>query len=113
MKTQYPTHSALTRLMLQLLAGQWLRRRIGGGKFCRLAPLLLLALIILGACTTDPTYPDTYDTRSVADSTAGDGITIVVDTVWDGERHYTFDNNDSVHLVIPDSVPTGDAGNAA
>ena len=81
MKTQYPTHGALTRLLLQLLAG--------------------------------PTYPDTYGTRSVADSTAADGITIVVDTAWDGERHYTFDDNDSVHLVIPDSVPTGDAGNAA
>lgn len=114
MNTRIPTRSATLRLLLQLVAGHWLRRRIGGGKFCRLAPLLLLAFVTLGACTTDPTDPETSATRAAADSTDAAGspaASFTVDPDWDGINEYDFDGNPVI--TIPDSVPEGDAGDAA
>ena len=86
----------------------------GGGKNY-LLPLLFLALTTLGACTTDPDSPESYDTRSAADSTQaaeGPGIIINVDTTWADTLRHNFDR-DTLHIEIPDSVPVGDAGNAA
>jgi len=88
--------------------------RLQGGKNY-LLPLLFLALTILGACTTDPDSPESYDTRTAADSTqAADtsGMSLTVDTTWADTLHHNFDN-DSLRFELPDSVPLGDAGNAA
>ena len=108
----YPRHSVHARLLTQLIVRQWLTLLIGGGKYF-LTPLLFLALTILGACTTDPDSPESYDTRTAADSTqAADtsGIIINVDTTWADTIDY---NPDGATFNIPDSVPLGDAGNAA
>ena len=108
----YPRHSTGARLLTQFIVRQWLIPLTGGGKNY-LLPLLFLALTTLGACTTDPDSPESYDTRSAADSTqAADtsGIIINVDTTWADTIDY---NPDGATFNIPDSVPVGDAGNAA
>ena len=108
----YPRHSTYVRLLAQLTMRQWLTPLIGGGKYF-LPPLLFLALTILGACTTDPDSPESYDTRTAADSTQAAeaaGIIINVDTTWADTIDY---NPDGATFNIPDSVPLGDAGNAA
>ena len=109
---KYPRHSAGARLLTQLIVRQCLTPLTGGGKLF-LLPLLFLALTILGACTTDPDSPESYDTRSAADSTQAAeaaGIIINVDTTWADTIDY---NPDGATFTIPDSVPLGDAGNAA
>ena len=108
----YPRHSTHARLLTQLIVRQWLTPLTGGGKNY-LLPLLFLALTILGACTTDPDSPESYDTRTAADSTqAADtsGMSLTVDTTWADTIDY---NPDGATFNIPDSVPVGDAGNAA
>ena len=92
MKHNPTTHSPHLRQLLQLIVNQWLTRRIGGGKFCCSPLLLLLPLLTtLGACTTDPVDPETYDTRTVTDSTnAAGSITVVVDTAWAGEIYQYY-----------------------
>ena len=108
----YPRHSTYVRLLAQLAVHQWLIPSIGGGKYF-LQPLLFLALTILGACTTDPVESNPYDTRTATDSTqAGGSPGMVVDTTWADTLHHNFDN-DSLRFELPDSVPLGDAGNAA
>ena len=108
----YPRHSVHARLLTQLIVRQWLTPLIGGGKNY-LLPLLFLALTILGACTTDPVSPETYDTRTATDSTqAGGSPGMVVDTTWADTLRHHFDG-DSLRFELPDSVPEGDAGNAA
>jgi len=61
----------------------------------------------------DPT--DSFDTRTLTDSTqaaGGDGATVDVDTTWAGTIDVNFDELPP-SFVIPDSIPVGDAGEAA
>jgi hypothetical protein len=96
---------------MQLTVRQWLTPFIGGGKNY-LLPFLFLALTILGACTTDPDSPESYDTRTATDSTTAAGTpSVVVDTTWADTIDYNPDG--SAVFELPDSVPLGDAGNAA
>ena len=63
--------------------------------------MLLLALG-LSSCERGETPVDAeLLTRTIADSTAADsaaGLTIVVDTAWEGEYYYTYSGNPKWHI---------------
>ena len=95
-----------------------LKSVIGGGKsFCFALTLSSLTLpLAFASCEREAIDPaDSFDTRTPTDSTkaaGGDGATVDVDTTWAGINDVNFDELPP-SFTIPDSIPVGDAGEAA
>ena len=87
-----------------------------GKSFCFALTLSSLTLPLAFACEREAIEPtDSFDTRTLTDSTkaaGGDGATVDVDTTWADTIDVNFDELPP-SFVIPDSIPVGDAGEAA
>jgi len=72
--------------------------------------------VVFASCGREATDPaDSFDTRTLTDSTqaaGGDSATVDVDTTWADTIDVNFDELPP-SFVIPDSIPVGDAGDAA
>lgn len=95
-----------------------LKSVIGGGKsFCFALTLSSLTLpLAFASCEREAIDPaDSFDPRTLTDSTqAADtsGMSLTVDTTWADTIDVNFDELPP-SFVIPDSIPVGDAGEAA
>ena len=87
-----------------------------GKSFCFALTLSSLTLpLAFASCEREAIEPTDFGTRTLTDSTkaaGGDGATVDVDTTWAGINDVNFDELPP-SFVIPDSIPVGDAGEAA